>query len=273
MNTVSFSELSGRDFNFHYHNSLKQFWRETRRFKCIGEPKRQDLLFLLVGCSVRYTDKQRQSVVAHSGDVIYAPMGSEYEVELFDFENDASHTVGINFHLSDEFGEDVALSDGIVVFKSVGEGVSKLFYQSLVSTELIPYVKRRLLLFELICSLFVNASRPVEARDEGLISEGVKMLCEHPEDMTPISELARACNISEVYFRKQFKRLMGLSPVEYRNELRLNKAKQYLEYGDISIQEISDTLGYSTVSHFIKRFRERYGIPPLEYRKRKRRHE
>ena len=132
MKTVSFSELALRDFNLHYLNSLKQFWRETKEFSCIGEPKRQSLLFLLCGCSIRYTDHRHQkSVVAHSGDVVYVPAGSEYEVELFDFASERSHTVGINFHLFDEDGEAVSLTEEIRVFSSVGEGASKLFYKSL----------------------------------------------------------------------------------------------------------------------------------------------
>ena len=267
MKTVSFSALSARDFNLHYLNSLKQFWKETKEFQCIGEPKRQDLLFLLCGCSIRYTGRGK-SVVAHSGDVVYVPTGSEYEVELFDFASERSHTVGINFHLFDEDGEAVSLTEEIRVFSSVGEGVSNLFYKSLSSAELLSYAGRRLILFELICSLFSGTSTPAEM---GMIAEGFRMICEHPEEMVPISTLARACNISEVYFRKQFKALTGISPVEYRNALRLDKARQYLEYGDISIQEISDTLGYATVSHFIKQFREKYGLPPLEYKKKNRR--
>lgn len=271
MNTVSFNELSERDFNIKFLNSLKQYWRETKRFKCIGEPKRQDLLFLLNGCGVRYTDKNRNKIMAKSGDIIYVPMGSEYEVEFTDFEGEDNHTVGINFHLMDESGEIVTLSDKIMVFSSVEEGITKLFYQSLGYSEPLPYFNRRLAVFELICSLFSFCAEPKVDRSISIISEGLKKLREQPEKMIPISSLARACNISEVYFRKQFKAVMGMSPVEYRNMLRLDKAKQYLEYGDISIQEISDTLGYSTASHFIKCFRERFGVPPLEYRMGKRR--
>ena len=63
-----------------------------------------------------------------------------------------------------------------------------------------------------------------------------------------------------------FKKEFHMTPIEYRNFLRLNKAKQYLEYGEISIQEIANLLGYSTVSHFIKSFKEYYGISPLAYR-------
>lgn len=269
MKTVSFFEVAERDFNIRYLNALKQFWRETREFRCVGEPKRQDLLFYLNGCSIKYTDRRnRKTVEAHSGDVVYAPMGSEYEVELFDFENSSSHTVGINFHLYDECGELIALSNDILVFESVGERISMLFYKSLAPSESASYAQRRIMVLDLVCSLFSSNYVP---RDAGMISAGFKMLCERPEDMIAVSDLARACNISEVYFRKQFRALTGMSPVEYRNELRLDKARQYLEYGDISIQEISDTLGYSTVSHFIKQFRLKYGAPPLEYRKKTRR--
>ena len=59
---------------------------------------------------------------------------------------------------------------------------------------------------------------------------------------------------------------MGATPVEYRNALRIEKARPYLEYGEISVQEISDMLGYSTVSHFIKEFKKHYGCSPLKYR-------
>jgi AraC-like DNA-binding protein len=87
------------------------------------------------------------------------------------------------------------------------------------------------------------------------------------EENPSISKLAKLCNISEVYFRKQFKAHVGVSPLEYRNSLRLSRARSYLEYGEISVQEISDTLGYSTVSHFIKEFKNYYGFSPLKYRK------
>ena len=60
---------------------------------------------------------------------------------------------------------------------------------------------------------------------------------------------------------------MGTSPAKYKNELRLERSVSYLKFGEISIQEISDTLGYATVSHFIKEFKERYGLSPLQYRK------
>ena len=99
------------------------------------------------------------------------------------------------------------------------------------------------------------------------LSEAVKYMAEHIEENPSISYLASTCNVSEAYFRRSFKKYMGTAPHEYRNELRLNRARTYLEYGDASIQEISDLLGYATVSHFIKEFKRKNGCSPLKYRK------
>lgn len=99
------------------------------------------------------------------------------------------------------------------------------------------------------------------------IRVALQYLSDHIEEKTTIAKLAELCSISEVYFRKQFKSYVGVTPAVYRNSLRLDKARLYLEFGEISVQEISGMLGYSTVSHFIKEFKLRYGYSPLKYRK------
>ena len=100
-----------------------------------------------------------------------------------------------------------------------------------------------------------------------IISKTISYLSKHIEKNPSIADLAERCNVSEVYLRRKFKERMGISPAKYKNELRLGKAISYLKFGDISVQEISDMLGYATVSHFIKEFKRRFGTSPLQYRK------
>lgn len=265
MKILEINELCSQNFDVVFVNALKQFWQTTRCFQCFGSPKKESLFLFVKGCKVTYTDKTGRTLVANSGDVVYTPAGSEYIATLSDFKVGSSHTVGINFRLLDSSGELLLLSDGVHIFHS-GENANLglLFSKALRLEASGDILGRRILLMEILHTLASHSS--VGKADE-CISHALEYLSENIEKNPRISNLAALCNVSEVYFRKRFKEYLGVSPVEYRNSLRLERACSYLEYGDISVQEISDTLGYSTVSHFIKEFRSKYGCTPLKYKK------
>ncbi len=265
MKICTLNELVNQNFNIIFVNALQQFWRETKAFQCIGKPKKQNLFLFLNDCKITYTDKNNQTFVAHSGDVVYAPIGSEYKVQLSDFNDSNSHTIGINFLLLDDLGEDIVLSKDIQIFHNPKNQSLPLFFQNVLHYDASQsFLKSRILLMEILLSLSSNTTAENTPK---YIIKALQYLSEHIEEKPTIAKLSELSHISEVYFRKQFKVYMGTTPIEYRNSLRLDRAKAYLEYGEISVQEISDMLGYSTVSHFIKEFKLRYGYPPLQYRK------
>ncbi len=267
MKICTLYDLIHQNFNPVFINGLQQFWRTTKSFQCIGAPKKQNLFMFLNGCKITYTDKDGRIFVAQSGDIVYTPMGSEYRVQLSDFQDAASHTIGINFFLYDEQGEDVLLSEQIQVFHDPQNPMlPMLFKNALRNDNPNQFVQNRILLMEILCAL---ASQSPEKSQPDHITKALRYLSEHIEKNPTVAELAGLCHISQVYFRKQFKEYVGVSPCEYRNALRLSRAISYLEYGEISVQEISDMLGYSTVSHFIKEFKQRYDCSPLKYRKRR----
>lgn len=258
-------ELLNRNFNVVFVNVLQQFWHNTKCFQCFGAPKKQNLFLFLNGCKIAYTDKYKRSVIANSGDLVYTPIGSEYKAQLSDFQNSSSHTVGINFFLFDENGESIVLSDDIQIFSSAQHPtLSLLFQKALQQQTLRSLVQNRILLMEILCALKKHTPKQFVPDN---IAKSVQYLEEHINENPTVSKLAALCGISEVYFRKQFKEYMGASPSEYRTSVRIGRACSYLEYGEISVQEISDMLGYSTVSHFIKEFKKQCGCSPLKYRK------
>ena len=101
MKIQTVDELVNKNFNPVFMNALQQHWRSTKFFHCIGAPKKQNLFLLLDGCKITYTDKENNTFVANSGDIVYTPIGSEYKAQLSDFEDSSSHTIGINFFLYD----------------------------------------------------------------------------------------------------------------------------------------------------------------------------
>jgi len=68
-------------------------------------------------------------------------------------------------------------------------------------------------------------------------------------------------------FIEAFQHCFGLSFTEYINNLRLKDSITLLEQSDLSIEEISDKVGFGTVRTFQRQFQSKYNMSPKEYRK------
>ena len=80
--------------------------------------------------------------------------------------------------------------------------------------------------------------------------------------------LASLMNMSRSRFYSRFKEITSETPSHYINSRRLGQACELLHARpDLSIAEISDTLGFNSQNYFCRRFKERYGVSPMQYRK------
>ncbi len=57
------------------------------------------------------------------------------------------------------------------------------------------------------------------------------------------------------------------TPKHYINQLKLTKSKELLRESTLSISEISEMLGFSSIHYFSKKFKSYFGICPSEYSK------
>ena len=77
-----------------------------------------------------------------------------------------------------------------------------------------------------------------------------------------VDEYARMCLMSPSLFRRLFREYTGTSPIEYRNGLRLARAKELMESGEFSIAEAAQTVGFCNLSFFYRLYKRRFGISP-----------
>ena len=80
-----------------------------------------------------------------------------------------------------------------------------------------------------------------------------------------VEELSRQANMSDVYFRKMFKKEYGVSPKQYILELRIRYAKQLLEENSVTVAAVAESCGFASVYHFCRAFKQITGVTPTEY--------
>lgn len=82
-----------------------------------------------------------------------------------------------------------------------------------------------------------------------------------------LDDFANMCNMSKFHFLRVFKSVAGDTPVEYRNKIRIEHAKEMLTDSDISVEEIGRRVGYNSNSYFCDVFKGHLGVSPSKYRK------
>lgn len=82
-------------------------------------------------------------------------------------------------------------------------------------------------------------------------------------------ELADVVGVSTAYLSRIFKKETKLSVSQYIAKKRCEKAAELLQTTDISVQEISNYVGYLDNNYFVKVFKSQYGMVPSAYRKNK----
>ena len=95
----------------------------------------------------------------------------------------------------------------------------------------------------------------------------IEYIHENYRTLSRVSEISRACYLSESHLYHMFQEYLGTSPVAYLNSLRVQKAMEPLVTTDKTIENIAEENGFHSGYYFRKIFKSVTGVLPSEYRR------
>lgn len=180
---------------------------------------------------------------------------------------------GMSLILDDGGGEN--LYDGFSRYNYKDHRTDVLFFMELILKELRGQEKyyetiSQNLLQILIMNIIRNThTKQVIAPDEDINTERsyIKKYIDinYASDLT-LDYLASLVFINKYSLIRDFKKYMGISPIEYLIQKRLEIAKNYLETTDYSMRQIAEIVGFTSQSYFNQVFKKRIGQTPGTYR-------
>ncbi len=265
----SIEYLYSEEFFVTVDKAAKGYWRTQTGFSCIGVPKDRNMLLYLDGCCAEYTLKNGDKLFAESGDIVYCPIGCEYALRFSNFASKNSHTIGINFYLYDRENQPFILANQVTIFQTDDTIYKSLFTKvDNYSEAAVPCpAKMKAAMYDILGNLSAHyRNKDISENKYNIIAKGITHLESDITQDLDISEIAKMCNVSEVYFRKLFKQYAGVSPMEYKMDMKIARAKHYLQFEDLNIKEVADLLSFTDPTYFAKQFKKRCGMTPLQYR-------
>lgn len=259
MDFQTFKACFQTDFNVNEIYAVQQRWDQKIQIaNLLQKPRRSQGLLLFPDCSATFATPDGYTLQAEPGDVILLPRDSHYVVTFHVQPGKVSRPFLINFRIRNIDGTEPILDSPPMRLCKDNGALLPLFAEAAALYKGAHPAQLKATVYRLFSLLF-----PIEQENDCCIG----YINSHFTEPFSVPQLAKQCALSESVYRRRFRQLTGLSPVQYINRLKIEKACQLLQSGDISHQQISEFLNFYSVSYFHRVFKSVTGQTPGEYRK------
>lgn len=99
------------------------------------------------------------------------------------------------------------------------------------------------------------------------VEKSIQYMYHHLHGKIKLEDLCDDVGMSVSQYSKVFKEEIGMSPMEYLSDIRLERSRRLILLDNTKISEVAGSCGFSSVSYFTQKFREKYKLSPSEFKK------
>lgn len=266
---MKLDSLKKTNFYCTFSECHKQSWPTNSVWTGYKRSPRPTNAFVLIctDMKMKFHIENGKTIVAQKGDVVFIPKGIRYTVAFFDTSNQFdSYTV--NFLLNDKSFNEINLTDEMQIYKNVSDNTLLFAVEELFKAYLcrennqIKVTSQFYYFLDTVLSLTSHDSRYYYP-----IKNGVELFLSEWNENKKIEYYAKQCNMDKSYFYKLFKTWSGISPNQYRNQMRITMSKDLLIHTNLSVYEIAEKIGFDDPYYFSRLFKKNVGLSPFHYRK------
>lgn len=121
-------------------------------------------------------------------------------------------------------------------------------------------------LFHFLFLIIYHADLHPSSVTENPVSNSIAFMKANLQQIFSIKDLASQQNYSVSHYSELFKQKTGFTPIQYFNQLKIQRSCQYLCFTSKNIKELSNELGFEDPYYFSRLFKKVMGLPPLKYK-------
>ena len=222
-----------------------------------------DCFAYVLSGKTKYTFTDGLSFTATSDDLLYIAKGSKYVMDIL---SESYEVIFIDF----EFDSPAENKSRIFRLKTPSE--LKNIFNSIKrkwAGKKVAYSSDCLSSLYKIYALALQneAASYVSSAKQNALNEAVQKIADdfsNPD--LSVGELATLSGTSEGHFRRLFKNVYHISPVQYIKDIRINHAKTLLMLDNHTVEEVAILSGFSNVYYFCKCFKTETEMTPSQYK-------
>lgn len=202
---------------------------------------------------------EKETVEINTGDVFYIPMGLAYQ--SYWYGNNRISFMTLGFKLFPESADNNFLVQKIDCSDEIKAEVRKITVNKPVDSRTISAF------FDVLSKLLPLMKAEKTSRAQEIYTKAREYISRNTD--CAAKDISKHCAISESTLYWAFKTAANKTPNEVKNEILCQKAVMLLSNTDKSVQEISDSLGFSSTSYFRKILRNYTDKTPSTIRKKR----